>query len=511
MLARRLAPPAAARLLSTAAPVTSSVGGGGGGAGPASGRGDTLGKRLLKLIYPKRSAVVVLRRWAEEGRTVQKYQLNRVVRELRKYGRFKHALEICEWMRTQPEMRLLPGDHAVHLDLVAKVRGLASAEKFFEDMPERAKAPSTCNALLHTYVQHGARDKAEAMLAEMAEAGYLTCALPFNHMMSLYMVSGELERVPEMIKELRRYTVPDLVTYNIWLTYCSKKNSVKSAEKVFDLMMGDKVVPDWMTFSMLASIYINAGLHVKGRDALVEMEKRASRKERAAYSSLLTLYANLSDRGNLDRVWNTMREIFRKFSDTEYKCMLTSLTRFGDITAAESVYREWESASGTRDSRIPNTILSYYIKNCMIQKAESFLDHIVQKGVKPSYSTWELFVWGYLSHDRMDKVFECLKNALSSLQKWEPNHQLATTIFSEVEKTGDIEDAEKFLVMFRDAGYVTTEIYNSVLRTYAKAELMPLIIDERMEQDKVAMDEETRRLLRLTSNYPIGEVSTLMP
>ncbi|KAL6623310.1 hypothetical protein ACP70R_033189 [Stipagrostis hirtigluma subsp. patula] len=496
MLARRLA---AARLLSTAASSASDAGG-----------ADTLGRRLLKLIYPKRSAVVVLRRWAEEGRTVQKYQLNRVVRELRKYGRFKHALEVCEWMRTQPEMRLLPGDHAVHLDLIAKVRGLPSAEKFFEDMPERAKAPSTCNALLHAYVQHGVRDKAEAMLAEMRNAGYLTCALPFNHMMSLYMASGELERVPEMIKELRRYTLPDLVTYNIWLTYCSKKNSVKSAEKVFEMMTYEKVAPDWMTFSLLASIYINAGLHVKGRDALVEMEKRASRKERAAYSSLLTLYASLSDRGNLDRVWNKMRETFRKFSDTEYKCMLTSLTRMGDISAAQDVYRDWESASGTRDSRIPNTILSYYIKNGMMEKAESFLGHIVEKGVKPSYSTWELFVWGYLGNERMDKVFECLKNALSSLEKWEPNHQLAMAIFSQIEKTGDIETAEKLLVMFRDAGYVTTEMYNSVLRTYAKAELMPLIIDERMDQDKVAMDEETQRLLRLTSKYPIGEVSTLM-
>ncbi|KAL5205968.1 hypothetical protein ABZP36_034177 [Zizania latifolia] len=501
MLSRRLAP--AARLLSSASAAASAGGGEG-------GRGDTLGRRLLMLIYPKRSAAVVLRRWAEEGRTVKKYQLNRVVRELRKYHRFKHALEICEWMRTQPEMRLLPGDHAVHLDLVAKVRGLPSAEKFFEDMPERAKGPSTCHALLHAYVQNGEREKAEAMFDEMAKAGYLTYALPFNHMMSLYMSSGELEKVPEMIKELRRYTLPDLVTYNIWLTYCSKKNSVKSAEKVYDLMRDDRVAPDWMTFSLLGSIYINAGLHVKGRDALVEMEKRASRKERAAYSSLLTLYASLPDRGNLDRVWSKMRETFRKFSDTEYKCMLTSLTRFGDIAEAENIYSEWESASGTRDSRIPNTILSFYIKNGMMEKAEGFLDRIVQKGVKPSYSTWELFVWGYLGHEGMDKVFECLEKALSSLDKWNPNAQLAMAMYSQIEKRGDIEAAEKLLVMLREAGYVTTDIYNSVLRTYAKAELMPLIVDERMDQDKVAMDDETRRLLRLTSKYPIGEVSTLM-
>lgn len=66
----------------------SSRGGGGGG------DGQTLGRRLLSLIYPKRSAVIALQKWAEEGKAIQKYQLNRVVRELRKHKRFKHALEV---------------------------------------------------------------------------------------------------------------------------------------------------------------------------------------------------------------------------------------------------------------------------------------------------------------------------------------------------------------------------------------------------------------------------------
>lgn len=66
-----------------------------------SGR-DSLGRRLLSLIYPKRSALVVLRKWAEEGKTIQKYQLNRVVRELRKYKRFKHALEVSSLLLCSP-------------------------------------------------------------------------------------------------------------------------------------------------------------------------------------------------------------------------------------------------------------------------------------------------------------------------------------------------------------------------------------------------------------------------
>lgn len=59
----------------------------------AGGR-DTLGRRLLALVYMKRSAVVTIRKWKEEGHVVRKYELNRIIRELRKLKRYKHALEV---------------------------------------------------------------------------------------------------------------------------------------------------------------------------------------------------------------------------------------------------------------------------------------------------------------------------------------------------------------------------------------------------------------------------------
>lgn len=83
---------AAARLFSTKAAevkIDGAVRNGGGG-----GR-DTLGRRLLSLVYTKRSAAIAIRKWKEEGHTVRKYELNRIVRELRKLKRYKHALEVC--------------------------------------------------------------------------------------------------------------------------------------------------------------------------------------------------------------------------------------------------------------------------------------------------------------------------------------------------------------------------------------------------------------------------------
>jgi len=64
-------------------------------AASSSSGGDTLGRRLLSLVYPKRSAVIVINKWKEEGRAPpRKYQLNRIVRELRREKRYKHALEV---------------------------------------------------------------------------------------------------------------------------------------------------------------------------------------------------------------------------------------------------------------------------------------------------------------------------------------------------------------------------------------------------------------------------------
>ena len=61
----------------------------------SSGDGrDTLCRRLMSLVYAKRSAVIAIRKWKEEGHTVRKYDLNRIVRQLRLLRRYKHALEV---------------------------------------------------------------------------------------------------------------------------------------------------------------------------------------------------------------------------------------------------------------------------------------------------------------------------------------------------------------------------------------------------------------------------------
>ncbi|KAK4558410.1 hypothetical protein RGQ29_007951 [Quercus rubra] len=443
----------------------------------SSGDGrDTLGRRLMSLVYAKRSAVIAIRKWKEEGHTVRKYDLNRIVRQLRKLRRYKHALEICEWMTLQQDIRLQTG----HL---------------------------ACSALLHVYVQNKLSAKAEALMAKMTECGFLKNCLPYNHMLSLYISNGQLEKVPEVIHELKKNTLPDVVTYNLWLTACASQNDVETAEKVFLELKKENIVPDWVTYSALTNLYIKKALPEKASYTLKQMEKKAFRKNRVAYSSILSLHTNMGDKDEVHRIWKKMTSLYRKMSDAEYTCMLSSLVKLGEFEEAESLYREWETVSGTGDARVSNILLAAYINRNQMEMAENFYNQMVEKGITPSYTTWELLTWGYLNQKQMEKVLDYFTKAVGSVKKWNPDERLVREVFKKYEEQGNVEGAEKILVVLRKAGHLSTEVYNSLLRTYAKAGKMPLIVAERMEKDKVQLNEETHELIKLTSKMCVSEAS----
>lgn len=411
-------------------------------------------------------------------------------------------------MTQQKDIKLQAGDYAIHLDLVAKVRGITNAEKFFEDMPGPMVDHSTHSALLNSYVQNNLSAKAEALMAKMLECGLVRNPHPYNHMISLYLSNGQLEKVHEVIQELMKHTSPDILTYNLWITACAKQNNVRAAEKVFRELKKAKLDPDWVTYSCLTNLYMKSGFDEKAALTLKEMEKMVSRKNRVSYSSLLSLHANMGDKDGLRRIWKKMKSLFRKMNNAEYHCMIASLLKLEELREAEDLYAEWELVSGTNDSRVPNLLIAAYINRDQMGMAETLYKRMLRKDIAASYTTWELFTWGYLKQKQVEKVLEHFKNAVNSVSKWDPDEKIVSVVFQLIEEQGRVEGAEKLLDILRKVGHVTTWIYNSLLRTYAKAEKMPLLVEERMKKDNVHLDEETRELMKITSKMCVSEVSS---
>ena len=411
----------------------------------------------------------------------------------------------------QEDIKLQPGDYAVHLDLISKIRGLNSAEKFFQDMPDQMRDHAACTSLLHTYVKNKLSDKAEALFERMAECGFLkSSCLPYNHMLSMYISNGQFEKVPEIIKELKSKTSPDIVTYNLWMTAFASRNEVEAAEKVYLKVKKEaNLSPDWVTYSVLTNLYAKTGNLDKAKLALKEMEKLVSKRHRVAYASLISLHGNLGDKDGVDSTWKMIKSSFNKMNDAEYLSMISSLLKLGDFEQAKGLYDEWESVSGTRDARIPNLILAEYMNRAEeTHLGDKFYERMVEKGINPSYSTFEILTWGYLKRKDMDKVLDCFGKAIDAVKKWTVNVRLLKAVCKELEEQGHVKGAEKLMAILQKVGHVNTQLYNSLLRTYAKAGEMALIVEERMAKDNVEMDEETKELIRLTSLMRVTEFST---
>uniref|UniRef100_A0A0A9DR42 Pentatricopeptide repeat-containing protein n=1 Tax=Arundo donax TaxID=35708 RepID=A0A0A9DR42_ARUDO len=110
--------------------------------------------------------------WDEGERRLDKWELCRIAKELRKFRRFNLALQVYDWMRERRDrFPLSSSDMAIQLDLIAKVRGVPHAEKYFVELPDTMKDKRTYGSLLNVYAQAMLKEKTEDTFEQMRKKG----------------------------------------------------------------------------------------------------------------------------------------------------------------------------------------------------------------------------------------------------------------------------------------------------------------------------------------------------
>ncbi|KAF2312639.1 hypothetical protein GH714_039350 [Hevea brasiliensis] len=404
----------------------------------------------------------------KDGKKLTKWELCRVVKELRKFKRHKQALEVYDWMNNREErFRLSASDAAIQLDLIAKVRGVSAAEDFFLRVPETVKDRRIYGALLNAYVRARMREKAESMIDNIRNKSFATHALPFNVMMTLYMNLKEYDKVDMMISEMMEKNIRlDIYSYNIWLSSRGSQGSVERMEQVFEQMKLDKTInPNWTTFSTMATMYIKMGQLEKAEDCLRRVESRITGRDRIPYHYLLSLYGNVGNREEVYRVWNIYKSNFPNIPNLGYHAIISSLVRMGDIEGAEKIYEEWLPTRTSYDPRIGNLLMGWYVKEGNLDKAESIFDHMAEAGGKPNSSTWEILADGHVREKRISEVLSCFKEAFlaEGSKRWKPKPVIVSSFFKLCEEEADMSSKGVLEGWLRQSGYLEDENYASLV------------------------------------------------
>ncbi|OMO85202.1 hypothetical protein CCACVL1_10362 [Corchorus capsularis] len=349
---------------------------------------DDLKSRIFRLRLPKRSATTVIEKWVGEGNQVSISDLRQISKDLRKSQRFKHALEISEWMVSHEQYKLSDSDYAIRIDLMTKVFGIDAAERYFEELPQSAKTSETYTALLHSYAAAKFVDKAEELFERIKGSDLSFSALMYNELMTLYMSVGQVEKVSYVVEELKRHKVePDIFTYNLWISSCAAALNIDQVNRILDEMKCDSGCnDDWVRYINLINIYVTASRLANAESSSpVETEKGITQSEWITYDFLVMLYAGLGNKDKIDQIWKSLRMTKQKMTSRNYICILSSYLILGHSKDVGEVIDQWKQSTTTDfDISAFSRILSAFSDVGLTEKANDLNLLLIQRNCSPT-------------------------------------------------------------------------------------------------------------------------------
>ncbi|KAF4367154.1 hypothetical protein F8388_006462 [Cannabis sativa] len=455
--------------------------------------------RISPLGLPSISVVPTLEQWVEEGRTIHQNDLRFILRELRNRRRYNQALEVSEWMSSRELSPFAPSDYAVQLDLIGKVRGLDSAESYFNSLSDQVKVDKLYGALLNCYVREGMIDKSLSHMKKMKELGFASSPLSYNDIMCLYLRTGELEKVPDVMSEMEKDGVkPDIFSYRVCMNSYWLRSDLNSMEKVFEEMKKQPHISlDWTTYAMVANFYIKAGDRDKALFSLMKCEELVD-KDALGYNHLISLYASLGNKEQMMRLWGLQKAKCKNQINRDYRTMISLLVKLGEFEEAEVLLKTWESSQQFYDFRVPNILILGYCNKGLIEKAEAMLHEIIEKGRTPTPNSWAIIAAAYLDRQNMDTAFECMKKALAVQAEnklWRPKPQVISKLLEWLADKGDVEEVKAFVISLKTVIPVNRLMYHALIKAHLNVGKEVDWILKSMKTDNIEVNEETEEIL----------------
>ncbi|KAF9610841.1 hypothetical protein IFM89_025251 [Coptis chinensis] len=407
------------------------------------------------------SIVPVLDQWLKEGRNATKDDLIYIINTLRFYKRFRHALEISQWMTEQRYIPFSALDVAARLDLIAKVHGLEQAEKYFDTISMQFKKFPVYNDLLHSYASAKSIEKAEALMQQMKQLGFARSPASYNVLLNLYSKVGQYDKLETLLEEMKENGVrANKLTMSIQMAAYAANSNIDGMEKILQSMeVNPEIIMDWKSYATAAKGYIKVGLIEKALQMLKSLEKLIVGKQgRVAYDFLLTMYAGASSsKEDLYRIWKLYKSS-EKLNNTSFLSMISSLLELDDIDGAEKILKEWESEHTYFDFRVPNLLIAAYCKNGHLEKAEKLINMTIEKGEKPFLSSWDHLATSYVEANQFPKALKALESAfLARWPKWTPNCDTLSACLEYLKQQGDAEKTEEFVRLLGAPGHMSTD------------------------------------------------------
>ncbi|KAH9626873.1 hypothetical protein KSS87_002273 [Heliosperma pusillum] len=366
-------------------------------------------------------------------------------------------------------------DFGLRVDILHKLKGLAEAEKFFDGIPSAFKNHYVYGSLLNCYCADLEITKAMATFKKMDEMGFASHVLAFNNILNLYVKTKQLEKVSELISEMKKKHIPlDGHTYSFWIQSYRLLGDLEGVEQVFHEAQEDNLVKDdWLIYCNVASVSDNPS--------------------RNAFHHLISLYAGAGKLDSVIQTWNKLKSKYKVVYKESYLSLFRALSRLDDIKGIENYIREWESACNNYDDRVPAVLIGAYLKHDMLEEANLLLKDATKKSGNVLRFPHVQFMNYYFGKGQTECALKHMEAAIVS--NWKPTAEKLVPCFQHFKDRKDVDGLEKFCQLLKRAEALDTKAYLWLLETCVDAEKMAPDMRERIQEDGINVTPELEELL----------------
>ncbi|RZC68556.1 hypothetical protein C5167_031802 [Papaver somniferum] len=461
---------------------------------------------------PSRDVYAALDKSMEEIKEVEHVKIREVLHNLRKCKMYEFAYQLSNWLESKHLFNCEEEkDYATRLDLIAKRRGMALAEKYMNNsIPETCKGETVYGTMLWNYVSVGDVKNAEQVFEKMRELGFPVSGFVCQQMILLYKKFDKRKIKSVLLLMEENDVKPTRFTYLLLIDLKGEANDIAGMEELVEALKSDGLELDNYIRAVLARHYIGAGFGEKAGEILKEMEGEGLEENHGACKNLLPLYAALGKADEVERIWKVCE------ADGHADDCLAAISAFGKVgrvEKAEEIFEKRIKSGRNISSKVYTALMDVYVDHKLLAKGEDLVKRMASSGCPINRFLWDSLVKLYIDAGEVEKADAVLQKAL---QQWDkrkkpPLYKSFHVIMDQYSRRGDIHNTEKIFHHLKQSGYVSKIWdYQSLLQAYIKAKVPAYGLRERMMADNLTPNKFVAGQLAQVDPFKKTAISDLL-
>ncbi|KAI3890141.1 hypothetical protein MKX03_020042 [Papaver bracteatum] len=364
---------------------------------------------------PSRDVYAALDKSMEEIKAVDHVKMREVLHNLRKCKMYEFAYQLSNWLESKnlficEEEK----DYATRLDLIAKRRGMALAEKYMKNsIPETCKGETVYGTMLCNYVSAGDVKNAEQVFEKMRELGFPVSGFVCQQMILLYKKFDKRKIKSVLLLMEENDVKPTRFTYLLLIDLKGETNDIAGMEELVEALKSDGSELDNYIRAVLARHYIGAGFDEKAGEILKEMEGEGLEENHGACKNLLPLYAALGKADEVERIWNVCEADGRA---DDCLAAISAFGKVGRVEKAEEIFEKRINSGRNISSKVYLALMDVYVDHKLLAKGEDLVKRMANSGCPINRFVWDTLVKLYVDAGEVEKADAILQKAL---QQWD--------------------------------------------------------------------------------------------